>query len=465
MSSRSRDIAAGPLTQHTRWRLGLKAYGVIFIVVVTILLGLSVAAYQKRFTPVVLVSLETTRLGSQLQEHADVKLRGLVVGEVRSIEVTATGARLGLALHPEHVAMIPADVSARLLPKTLFGERYVDLVLPRRPADAGSPAGRSIAEGDVIGQDRSRVAIELETVLDNLDPLLRAVQPAKLATTLGSLSSTLEGRGDAIGEHVEILDDYVARLNRKLPALQEDIGLLADTLDLYDDLSPDLFRLAESLRVTNRTIVEKDQQLAGFFVGTAGLAHTLEGFLRDNEERIIQVGQVTRPTSELLARYAPNYPCFTEALVNWIPRIEGAFANERLHITLETVPPRDPYHVGEEPQWLDKKGPNCAGLPSPDGSQADPYQPPPPRDGSERGRERPLLTELSELSEPSELSVMSALPSGFQGGVRTDSGASGTAEEQQVVAALLARDSDSRPSGIQTLLAGPLLRGTVVSNR
>jgi virulence factor Mce-like protein len=351
------------------------------------------------------------------------------------------------------VAKIPADVSARLLPKTLFGERYVDLVRPRRPADVGSSAGRSIAEGDVIGHDRSRVAIELETVLDNLDPLLRTVQPAKLATTLGALSSSLEGRGETIGEHVEVLGDYLARLNRKLPALQEDIGLLADTLDLYDGLSPDLFRLAESVRVTNRTIVEKDQQLAGFFVGTAGLAQTLAGFLRDNEERIIQVGHVTRPTSELLAKYAPNYPCFTEALVNWIPRIEGAFENERLHITLEVVPPRDPYRVGEEPQWLDKKGPNCAGLPSPEGSQTNPYQPPPPRDGSEPGTEHALVPEFS------------GLPSAFLTAGRADSGMAGTREEQQVVGALLSPDSESRPSGIQALLAGPLLRGTVVSNR
>ncbi|GAA6524275.1 MCE family protein [Intrasporangium sp. DVR] len=445
-----KGLAPGPLTQHTRWRLGLKTYGVVFLAVVALLVTLAIASYQKRFTPVVLVSLETNRLGSQLQEQADVKLRGLVVGEVRTIEVTDDGARLALALDPDQVAQIPADVSARLLPKTLFGERYVDLV-PGPPGD-GAP-GRTISDGDAIPQDRSRVAIELETVLDRVYPLLRSVQPAKLATTLGALSTTLEGRGEAIGEHVEVLDGYLKRINPKLPVIQQDISLLADTLDLYDDLSPDLFRMAESLRVTNRTIVEKDQELAAFFVGTAGFAHTLGGFLRDNEERIIQVGQVTRPTNELLARYSPNYPCFTQALTNWIPRIEGAFANERLHITLEVVPPRDAYRVGEEPQWVDKRGPNCAGLPRPRGSQSNPYVPPPPQDGSDPGRAHRLAPELS------------VVPSAFLAAGPADSGTAGTAEEQQVVDALLAPDTESRPSGIRTLLAGPVLRGTVVSNR
>ena len=451
--STSKGIAAGPLTQHTRWRIGLKAYGVVFLTVLALLVTLAVASYQKRFTPVVLVTLETNRLGSQLLEHADVKLRGLVVGEVRTIEATQQGARLGLALDPEQVSKIPADVSARLLPKTLFGERYVDLVPPATRAGAEEADGAAIAEGAVIGQDRTRVAIELETVLDHLHPLLRTVQPAKLATALGALSTTLEGRGEAIGEHVEVLDGYLKQINPKLPAIQEDVGLLADTLDTYDDVSPDLFRMVEALRVTNRTVLDKDQQLAGFLVGTAGFAQTLSGFLRDNERRIIQVGQVTRPTSELLARYSPIYPCFSQGLARWIPRIEGAFAKGRLHITLEVVPPRDAYRVGEEPQWLAKSGPDCATLPDPPGSQANPYQPPPSRDGAQPARERSIAPGLT------------AVPSGFLTGGPADSGTAGTAEEQRLVDALLAPDSQGEPSGIRTLLAGPVLRGTVVSNR
>ncbi|NUO90099.1 MAG: hypothetical protein HOQ18_04640, partial [Dermatophilaceae bacterium] len=75
----STDSTPGPITQHTRKRLGQKAYGVVFLVVLALLLGLSIASFQKRFTPVVMVTLETNRLGSQMQESSDVKLRGLLV--------------------------------------------------------------------------------------------------------------------------------------------------------------------------------------------------------------------------------------------------------------------------------------------------------------------------------------------------------------------------------------------------
>src|SRR6476620_2184451 len=96
-------------------RLGNRAYGVGFIVIVGLLVGLSVAAFQKRFTPVVMVNLMTDRVGSQLQTSSDVKIRGLIVGEVRDITTTGQGARIQLALQPDQIDQIPANVGARLL--------------------------------------------------------------------------------------------------------------------------------------------------------------------------------------------------------------------------------------------------------------------------------------------------------------------------------------------------------------
>ena len=468
--SASADTVAGPLTQLTRFRIGVRLYGVVFLVVVALLLGLAVAVYQKAFTPVALVTLETTRAGSQLQAGADVKLRGIVVGDVRRVEATPDGARLTLAIEPDQLGQIPADVTARLLPKTLFGERYVDLETVARPARA------RLADGDVIGQDRSSVAIELETVLGNLYPLLRTVQPGKLATTLNALSTTLEGRGDKLGRNLVLLDRYLRALNPSMPVLQQDITLLADTLALYADVAPDALRLTESLRVTNRTVVDKDQQLAAFLVGTAGFANTTAGFLRDNEARIIQVGQVGRPTLQLLAEYSPVYPCLAKGLVSWLPRINAAFAGGAFHITLEVVPPRAPYRTGEEPRWGEKRGPHCYGLPNPPGSQENPFAGHHFDDGTQPAGDGSLL---------------SALPAALLGDAAAGSGTAGTEEEQQVVAALFAGDStdstastdgtreadgaggagtdatgpQAAPSGIQTLLAGPMLRGTVVSTR
>src|SRR5690349_16466291 len=129
MAAQSTSRAVGP-ARGALSRLSNHVYGVGFVVVVVLLVGVSVAAFQGRFSRSVGVVLLTDRVGSQLQVGSDVKLRGLVVGRVSSVSVTARGARLGLALAPEQVGLVPAGVSARLLPKTLFGERFVDLVSP-----------------------------------------------------------------------------------------------------------------------------------------------------------------------------------------------------------------------------------------------------------------------------------------------------------------------------------------------
>src|SRR6476660_2599702 len=305
-------------------RLGNKAYGVGFLVVVALLVGLSVASFQKRFSPVVEVTLLTDRIGSQLQVASDVKLRGLVVGEVRSIEVTGSGARLGLALDPGLVSMVPGNVSARLLPKTLFGERFVDLVAP---VVSSGP----IRAGAVIGQDRSSVAIELEKVFADLLPLLRSVRPEKLSATLNALASALEGRGTRLGQNLVLVDSYFKELNPRLPTIRADISGLADLASTYAVAAPDLVSAAGNLITTNTTIVQRKDQLAGFLAGTAGFANTTADFLGANGDRIIQVGRVQRPTLELFAKYAPEYPCVSAGLANWIPRIDDAWRGDVFH--------------------------------------------------------------------------------------------------------------------------------------
>ena len=128
---------------------------------------LTYAVFNKTFVDVVHVDVTSSRAGLQLPVHADVKMRGVIVGEVRSIESVGDGARLDVALAPSEVPSIPSDVTARILPKTLFGEKYVELDIP---ADASS---RPIAAGAVIRE--SSVSIEVEQVLNDSYPLLTAV--------------------------------------------------------------------------------------------------------------------------------------------------------------------------------------------------------------------------------------------------------------------------------------------------
>lgn len=403
--------------------------GLGFLAILVGLLALSVAAYQKVFTPAIWVTLHADRIGMQLNDGAEVKLRGVVVGEVRDVSADGARAALRLALDPAVAGHIPANVTARLLPKTLFGEKYVELVVP---ADAGA---RPIRAGAVIDQDRTRTAIELERALDGALPLLQAIEPDKLAATLGALAHALEGRGDRLGRDLVTLDGLLAQLNAQLPTIAEDLRLLARVIETYDGAADDLLAILRDLTVTATTISDQRAQLAGFLAETTDLAENTRAFLDRHDDRIIRLGRVSRPVLELLAVYAPEYPCLLRGIVALQPRVEEAFAGGRMHITLEITRDGGKYEPGrDEPVYAASGGPHCHGLPDP----AVPAPSRPAHDGYDYG--------------------------GPRGPVAM--GIAGTAEEQAVIKPLVAAATGTPATGVSdtaVLLWGPLLRGTVVN--
>lgn len=417
--------------------------GIAFVALLAAALCLSVLQYRKAFTPVAWVTLYADRTGMQLGNGAEVKLHGVIVGEVRAISSDGGGARLRLALDPALAGQIPADVTARLLPKTLFGERYVALVAP-----AGATT-RPIRSGAVISQDRSRSGMELERVLDDALPLLQSIRPDKLATTLGALATALEGRGDRLGENLVALDGYLRELNREMPTIAEDVRKLATVLDVYNGALPDLLSILRDMTVNASTVADQRTQLAAFLADTTDAADVTRVFLNRHGDQLIQVGAVSRPVLELLAAYAPEYPCLMRSLVTLQPRVEQVFATGRMRITLEVTKDNGKYEPGrDEPVYGAKNGPvDCRYL-------THPVQPAPevPIDdgydyGPDRGGVPPLPVGLASPSAPAM-------------------GYAGTAQERDLVKPIVGAASGIPPvevPDIAVLLWGPLLRGAVVN--
>lgn len=339
----------------------LRLSGVAFIVVIGLLIALTIALYQKAFTPVVRVTLQADRIGNQLSAPADVKLRGLIVGEVRSVSSRGEGATIYLALDPAKVALIPKNVEAQLLPKTLFGEKFVNLVLP------AAPSRDHLRSGDVIPQDRSTTAIETERVLDDLLPLLQSLKPAELSLALNALSSALRDRGNRLGANFVKVDAYLRQFNPQLPAVQADFRLLADVAQSYSIAAPDLLRLIDNSAALGRNLVDQKQQLAAFLSSTTTFADTFTSILNQNQERLITLASASRPALEVYARYSPEFPCMAQGLVRFQPIVERSFGGLQpgLHITLEVTKDNGSYVAGQEPKYLDNRGPQCYGLPHP----------------------------------------------------------------------------------------------------
>jgi virulence factor Mce-like protein len=396
--------------------------------------------------------LRVDHTGLQLDVHSDVKVRGLIVGEVTDLSASGGGATVALSLKPEMVHLIPDNVSARLLPKTLFGEKYVSLVLPEHPS------GRSLSAGDVIPQDRTQTARELDAALDSLLPLLQDVAPQDLASTLGAISGALRGRGQRLGDTLVRAQQLVSGLNPALPQLQEDITRVADFADTYTQAAPDLLAALADLSTTTRTVAEQRENLAELFSSVTRASEDLRAFLSDNRENLIALAAEARPTLESLARYAPEYPCLLHALAVLVPQLDRVFGvgtpQPGLRVYLEVTNNRGKYLPGvDEPRNREDRGPRC--YPVRDGIKFPQYPGGPIQDGSTSpptGRSDPSPG-VGPVSTPPQAAVM-GLPN--------------FPTEQRFLAALLAAAGGGQPADIpswSSFLLGPLLRGTEVSLR
>ena len=430
-----------------------KALGIVFVALLLGAVYSTYAVFTKKFADYDEVVLETTHVGLQLPERADVKIRGVIVGEVIDREAVdeAGNARLTLGLHPDKRGTIPADVTARILPKTLFGEKYVALQIPEDPATDPIQPGARITQ--------TRVSIEVEKVLSDLYPLLRTVQPIQLNNTLNALATALEGRGEQLGQNLETLDGYLRKVNPQIPLFVDDLAMTGRTADLYREILPEVAQILRDQIVTTGTLEEREDRLRAMFTDVTAFSDFTHGFLERNERNLIRVGEVSVPQLRLLERYAPEFPCLAGGIVGAGSRQAQAFRGYTLHINLELLPnqPR-PYTVKDKPRYGDTRGPHCGTLPNPPFNQANPYQPPPLNDGVDEPTGKGTSRVAPGVAAGPPQGVRSVAPGQYVG----------TPAEAGVLKALLGPVLGLEPSEVPdlgVLLLGPMARGAEVSVR
>ncbi|MBD3552740.1 MULTISPECIES: MCE family protein [Streptomyces] len=421
-------------TRTVRRRLA----GVTFLLVPAVLVWVSVAVYEKEFTDDATVTVRTGAVGNEMHDNADVKLRGVVVGQVRSIASDGDGARLTLAIDPDKLDSIPADVTAQMLPTTLFGARFVALVPPR------VPAGTTLRAGAVIPQDRSSNAIELEQVLDNVLPLLTAVKPEKLSATLNAVSQALEGRGTRLGETLTTLDGHLKKFNPQLPTLNADIKELVKVSTLYADAAPDVLDALTDATVTSSTLADQEARLAGLYGSTTAASRDMTTFLRANKDNLIRLSAAGRPSLELLAEYAESFPCTLRTMSGFVPAMDKALGkgtNEPgLHVSVKPVPSKGKYVPGRDrPVYNASGGPKCYSV--------------------------PYVGKNAPTADARRIADVTAPPPGRSGGADTGLGLPNSPEESRLVNELVAPSLKTAPGDLpdwSSVLIGPAFRGAEV---
>src|ERR1700734_1644166 len=145
------------------------------------------------------VTLELPSTGG-LYRFSNVTYRGVQVGKVTAVSLTAKGAKATLSLSTS--PNIPANLQAEVLSVSAVGEQYVDL----RPRTDSDPY---LHNGSVIAMHDTTIPQAVGPMLDQLNALIKSLPKNKIGQLLDESFQAFNGAGYDLGS----LSDATSRIS------------------------------------------------------------------------------------------------------------------------------------------------------------------------------------------------------------------------------------------------------------
>jgi phospholipid/cholesterol/gamma-HCH transport system substrate-binding protein len=323
------------------------------VVAIAAIVALSVSLFRGSFTPTTPVTVISDRAGLVMNNDAKVKMRGVEVGKVSSIEARPDGtAVLHLAMDPNQLHLIPSNVAVDIASTTVFGAKSVQLSAPPDPSPQRLHAGQVIQSQHVV--------VEINTVFQQLVAVLDKIDPVKLNQTLGAISKAFNGRGEKLGKTITDFNAFLAKIEPSLPNLSHDIETAVPVFTAYADAAPDLITTVESSTTISRSIVDEQQNLDAFLVSSIGLADIGNDVIGGNRQALSETLRLAVPTTDLLSRYHEALGCGLGGLVPFaksVPQFSSVLVSAAITLGVER------YRYPEDlPKVAAKGGPYCKEL-------------------------------------------------------------------------------------------------------
>ncbi len=355
-TSRSTRPVAASSGRHSSARSYARPLaGLATILVIGAIVAVSLGLFAGDFTQTVPVTVISQRAGLVMNPEAKVKMRGVQVGKVDTIESLPNGqAAIHLAMDPSQLKYIPSNVLADINSSTVFGAKSVELVPPAEPSAARLHGGQTLRGEHVM--------VEINTVFQQLVSVLAHIDPPKLNESLGALAQAFSGRGPQLGQSLSDLDSFLARLEPSLPGFRHDLAVLPAVSNAYADAAPDLVKTAANATRISKTIVDEQHNLDALLISAIGLADIGNDVLSANRPLLTSALHLLVPTTDLTNEYGPALTCSFGGLVqigHGAPLSEPSI-NISAGLTLGAERYRYPTNL---PKVAATGGPQCVGMP------------------------------------------------------------------------------------------------------
>ncbi|GGM78544.1 MCE family protein [Dactylosporangium sucinum] len=209
--------------------------------------------------------------------NAPVTYRGVPVGRVDDVTLHDGGARVRMRL--DDGVRVSRDTRAVVGQRSAVGEQFLDL----RPE---TDAGPYLTDGSVVPRSRTGIPLAPETLLANLDALVRSVDPAALSIVIDELGTAFEGNERALRTILDAGDLLLQEATANLP---QTVTLLRDgrtVLKTQEESAAAIRAWAKGLAQLAETVRSSDADLRRLIANGPPAAEQLVALLDGLEPTI-----------------------------------------------------------------------------------------------------------------------------------------------------------------------------------
>jgi phospholipid/cholesterol/gamma-HCH transport system substrate-binding protein len=281
---------------------------------------------------------------TQLAQESDVRISGVPVGKVKSIELGDDGLADATIELDSRYAPIPTDTRAMLRQKTLLGETFVELT-------PGSTNGPTLPEGGTLPKAQVAESVQLDEVFRTFNAKTRDAFRVWMQGT----AAALRGRGPDLSAAIAELRPFAEQTNQLLRILDSQHlavrQLVHNGGDVFHALSERQGQLRGLIQNSDRvfaTTARRNQDLADTFRilptfqrESRATLDRLNSFARNTDPLVQQLRPAARelsPTLVAAGKAAPDLKAFFEGLRGAINASPTGFPALRRLLTDDLTP-------------------------------------------------------------------------------------------------------------------------------